>query len=156
MTANIFAIALMPISQAVSWYFVLKRPLYASVLKIASFYCAWALYIRIFVTSKEMNQFPLGFLAVGAYLERKNLAVAGTIIELVIYVVVFFLVFSLSASELALKHKKEDTPLAICWAYVFKLYSLSNICLWCLVLHKLRKDGKVGKVRKPDKPVLSV
>jgi hypothetical protein len=137
MEISIVALALMPISQAVSWYLILEHPLYASVWKIAAFYCVWALYNRFFVAPQELGQFSMGFLAVAAYLERKNVSIVGAIFVLLNFAVPAYYVLSWSPSKLARNVKKSDTQLAIIWAYIFKLYFISNFCLWSMVLHKI-------------------
>lgn len=136
MAVNIVAMALMPVSQMVSWYLVLYSPLYESVYKIAAFYCAWAIYNRLTTTPQELGFISMGILSISAYKQHRTATLIGNILVLINFAGPAMLILQWSAAKLARKLKKSDDRLAIIWAHIFKLYFVSNILLWGLVLKK--------------------
>jgi hypothetical protein len=139
---NPIATALMPISQALAWFFVLspRFNLNKSVTEIASFYCAWALYKRFVLgDSMEFGYITMGLLAIAAHLENKKLSIAATALVLANFGVFAFSIFTMSAEDLAQGAKGSTSEEAIVWAYVFKAYFLSSMCFWSTVLFKYTK-----------------
>lgn len=137
MSVNLIKTSLMPISQAVSWYLVLYQPLYPSVLKISTFYCLWALYNKYLAGQKEeLGHISMGMLAVATFLEKRNFSIAANVLVLANFLLPSYFVLSWSAKKVATTIKKSDTDQAILWAYVFKAYFVSSICLWGTVLYK--------------------
>jgi hypothetical protein len=142
MVYNIVTTTLMPVSQALAWFFVLspRFSLYKSVTEIASFYCAWAIYKRFFLgDSGEVGYITMGLLAMMAYLEHKKLSIAATALVLANFLAFAYTVFTLSAHDLAEAAQGSTSKSAIVWAYIFKAYFLSSICFWSTVLFKFIK-----------------
>ena len=144
MAISIIALALMPISQVVSWYLVLsdqRPPLYTAIFRISSFYCAWAIYNRFFVAPQELGYISMGCLIVASYFEKRTWSMAAVALILVNFILPAFMIFPASAAELAMAVKNDDSQLGMVWAWVFKLYFVSHISLWCLVFSKLNKTN---------------
>ena len=139
MPVNIIALALMPVSQVVAWLLVLKKELFDSVWKISTFYCLWAVYNRVFVAPQELGYISMGFLAVAAYFRNKHASLAGTGLVIANFLIPAMIIFGSSAAELAKLVKDTDSELGILWAYVFKLYFVSNLLLWSWVFCKFWK-----------------
>jgi hypothetical protein len=138
MAINTVAMSLMPISQVVSWYLVLNKPLYPSVASIASFFCLWALYNRYIQGQKELGQYSMGLAVLATCYKHRPFSMAATGLILVNFVVpAYFILYKWDAAELAKTVKKDTSSLAILWAKVFKAYFVSNICLWSTVFYKL-------------------
>jgi hypothetical protein len=134
--------ALMPISQALAWFFVLspRFSLYKSVTEIASFYCAWALYKRFVLgDSMEFGYITMGLLALMSHMENKKLSMAATALVLANFGAFAYSIFTLSAHDLAKAAQGSTSQDAIIWAYVFKAYFLSSMCFWSTVLFKFYK-----------------
>jgi hypothetical protein len=144
---NTVAMALMPISQSVAWYAVVGsgRPLYSSVCGISAFYCGWALYKRFIEgESRELGHISMGCLALATFLERRYLSMAGTGLVLANFAVPVAIILPWSAKKIANTFKGQESDLAIVWANVFKLYLISNICLFGTILYKLFKLPSTG------------
>jgi hypothetical protein len=146
MGINLFLLALMPVSQSVAWYLVLTKPLYNSVSAITLFYCIWALYNRYLGGNpKELGQFSMGLAAIATYLKHRPFSLAATGLVWFNFVGVSYLVLWLwDATQLAKTVKNDISSLAITWAYVFKVYFVSNIGLWSVVLYKLYFRDNLG------------
>jgi hypothetical protein len=163
MTVSVVATALMPISQAVAWYMVLqsniadRRSIYSAVWKISAFYCAWALFNRFFQgVTEELGMYSMGFLAVASFFQKKIFSIIGTVLVLLNFgLPAYSILIAWGPSELAETVKNSDTELAIIWAYIFKLYFVSNFCLWGLVLRKfsLLEDPGYGRIEEVTLPV---
>lgn len=149
---NVVTTALMPISQALAWFFILspRFSFYKSVTEIASFYCAWALYKRFVLgDSGEFGYITMGLLAFMSHLENKKLSIAATAIVLANFLVFAYTVLSLSAYDLAKAAQDSTSQSAIVWAYVFKAYFLSSICFWSTVLFKFTKEPGLPSTYTP-------
>jgi hypothetical protein len=142
MVYNVVTTALMPISQALAWFFVMS-PLfsfYKSVTEIAAFYCAWAIYKRFILgDSGEFGYITMGLLALMSHLQHKKLSIAATALVLANFLVYAYGVFTMSAHDLAEAAQGSTSQSAIIWAYIFKAYFLSSICFWSTVLFKFIK-----------------
>ena len=142
MAVNVFFLALMPISHAISWWAVLTHRhdasnFYTAVACIAAFYCAWALYKVIVLGDKnEKGQWTMGLLsATATYGRDYPYAIAGCTVLVIInfaVVVPFFLNRGV-AGIVKLVHK-EVTSLTMTWGYVFLTYLLANLVLWSFIL----------------------
>jgi hypothetical protein len=147
MPINIIATSLMPISQAVAWYLVLRngdgQPNYSMFAGIAGFYCAWALYNRYLGDLKqELGQYSMGLMVLACgWSQNRFASMAACGLILVNYAVPIGVVFPLSAHDMAQKFRKDTRPIAIAWAYIFKLYLISNVGLWSTVLYQLYQNG---------------
>lgn len=142
MAVNFLTMALMPLSQAASWMLILKqRPsLFAAVWKVALFYCIWALYNKYFAgNDSELGQYSMGMLAIAAFLQHREFSMCGNVVVLLNYCVAFYIAFSRSIHELAIDAKGSDNLSAITWAYIFRVYVLSNLAMWSMVLLKFIK-----------------
>ncbi|GKY99792.1 hypothetical protein MPSEU_000933000 [Mayamaea pseudoterrestris] len=138
----IFRTALMPASQAVAWYLVLRqRPLLAQVWKIALFYCIWALHNKYADgVTQELGQYSMGLLALAAYFNHRRASIAATVLVLINYLLALGIILSLTAHDMAMKSKNRDDWLGMTWAHTFQLYVLSNLALWTLVLVELMQQ----------------
>jgi hypothetical protein len=144
--------ALMPISQALAWFFVLspRFSLYKAVTEIASFYCAWALYKRFILgDSMEWGYITMGLLALMSHMENKKLSIAATALVLANFGVFAYSVFTLSANDLAENAQDSTSTGAIVWAYLFKAYFLSSVCFWSTVLFKFTKYPELPQTYAP-------
>lgn len=138
----LFWMALMVVSQAVSWTYVLKCSegpmLYRAVWQLALFYTMWALYKKIVLNdTNELGHLSFGFLAVAAFLQHKWLAVAADAVVIANFLLAVSIIFTLDPHDLAMLVKKEESALGIAWAYTFYAYIFSSLFLWSLVLRKL-------------------
>ena len=132
----------MPISQAISWYLVLRpqgsHALMDQVWKVASFYGVWALYNRFIQGVRmEMAYITMGLLAWAAHSHSQRGSIAGTVLVLLNYLMAFGIIVSYSAHDMAEKGKKRTDKLALTWAHTFKAYVCSNLAMWGLVLVRL-------------------
>jgi hypothetical protein len=142
MVYNVVTTEMMPISQALAWFFVLspRFNLYKSVTEIASFYCAWAIYKRFILgDSGEVGYITMGLLALMSHLQHKKLSIAATALVLANFLAFAYGVFTMSAHDLAEAAQGSTAQSAIVWAYIFKAYFLSSICFWSTVLFKFVK-----------------
>ena len=143
---SIVGIALMAVSNAVSWYLIVEESSYLSglssaVWKIALFYTLWALFNRYLAgRTKELGHFSFGPLFLLSLDMAKDGLLSGTKIPLLIacglVVLNFAVVLPLIASvgtpgDFAKKMFKSDEPLVVLWGYAFCAYILSNVALWC-------------------------
>jgi hypothetical protein len=142
MAVNIFFLALMPISHAISWWAVLTHKgdaasFYRAVASVAAFYCAWALYKVIVQRDKnEKGQFSMGLLALTATFGRAYPYAIAASVGLVIInfaIVIPFFVNRGVAGIVKLVHKHVNN-LTMTWGYVFLTYLLANIVLWSFTL----------------------
>lgn len=130
----------MPASQAISWYLILKTSnnnLYRSVCLVSVFYGVWALYNRYWAgLAQELGQYSMGTLAVASYCQSRTASLVGASLVLINYALpAYFVLIQWSARTLAETIKNDET--AIVWACVFKLYFVSNLLLWPVVINKL-------------------
>ena len=148
MAVNLFFLALMPISHAVSWWLVLRAEqkrtdddnqpdtqyFYFTVASIAAFYCAWALYkVLVGGDKQEKGHISMGFLALSAtFLQTYPyviLAANGLVIVNFAVVIPFFI--NRGVAGIVKMVHKEVNGLTMTWGYVFLTYLLCNIVLWC-------------------------
>jgi hypothetical protein len=161
MSINVIAMALMPISQGVSWYFVLSNatgtPLYPTVCGIASFYCAWALYNRYLAgVVQELGQYSMGAAALATYFQHRPLSMAATGLVLFNFVAPgYLIVWKWSVRELAKNVKQDTSALGMVWARIFKLYFVSNIALWCTILYKFYHTNQSSSRLYQQLPITS-
>jgi|UniRef100_A0A8J9SFN1 hypothetical protein len=143
---SLVGIILMPVSQIFAWHTVLKRsPLFTQVFYISMFYFGWALWKRIFLhDSGEIGFIPFGLLALTSYLGKRNYSVIATLLLLINFGFAAKLAFGNNANQLAKMIKDDTSAIGIVWAYMFKAYIISSICLWGKVFHdflQLPADG---------------
>lgn len=159
MAINVFTMALMPISQAAAWYLVaiynggtssitgtsnidqqqqLITKFFPSICSISFFYCCWALYNKYLGgNARELGQYSMGLLAIATYLQNFIGSVVATCLVLFnFFLPAYFILIKWNAEQLARNVKNDTSSLAITWAITFKLYFISNICLWSFVLYK--------------------
>lgn len=142
MPINLVVMSLMPISQAVSWYCILYKPLYPSVTSIALFYCLWALYNKYLAyESQELGQYSMGLTALATWYKHRTSSMAATCLVLLNFgIPAYYILWKWDAAEVAKMVKKDTSAVAIVWAKVFKAYFVSSIALWSTVLYKLYRD----------------
>lgn len=140
-TSIIVGTSLMPLSQAVAWYMVLREvPLLAQVWKIALFHCLWALYNRFSgALPNEMGHLTMGFMAWTAYFHHPRAALAGAALVLLNFALAMGAIISMTTKDMALKVKQRDDSLGMLWARTFQVYVASNLALWARVLSELWK-----------------
>lgn len=143
---NLYTTALMPISQAVCWYFTLTtepRHLYATIAGIGTFYCIWALYNRFTTVPKELGQFSMGAVAAAGYFKNNTWSIVGTGLVIINFLLPSYFIFGgISGAKLAKVFKKVDAkedPWAMTWVWVLRGYFVSHLILWSVVIHKLCK-----------------
>ena len=149
MPVNKFTTALMPISQAVCWYLVLhdeKFMIFDSIFYMASFYCLWAIYNRLFVTPRELGFISTGVLAAGGYLQDRTISMVGLILVEANFAIPASQILGWRASQLAHVVKKDDK--AVLWAHIFKLYFISNMLLWSVVLNNVFRIEQVTVIQE--------
>ena len=138
----LFWMALMVVSQIVSWVYVAKcsleaGDLYRAVGQLSLFYVAWALYKKIFLADKhELGQISFGLMALAAYTERKSFAMAANVLLLANFVLAVVIIISFDAETLAQMVKHDDSPLGVAWAFTFDAYVVSSLALWSYVLYR--------------------
>ena len=156
--------ALMPLSQCVAWYFVmdirgisrnaaayttleqahspLLYNLYQVVCRIASFYCLWALYNRyIGGAVQELGQFSMGATALATYCQNWTASMITSLLVLLNFLLPsYFILWKWDAATLAETVKQDSSALGMVWAYIFKVYFVSQILLWCTILSKLYRN----------------
>jgi hypothetical protein len=147
MPVNVIATSLMPLSQTVSWTLVLRQAggpassphhFYPTIGGVAFFYCAWALYNRYLGgVPQELGQFSMGIMVLACYTERRLYCLAACTLIMLNYLAPLGLVVPLSAEQMARQFKKDTRSIAIVWAYIFKLYLLSNLALWSTVFYQI-------------------
>jgi hypothetical protein len=147
--------ALMPISQGIAWYLVLRTTgssrtntispalptltiLYTHVSYIAAFYCAWALYNRYWGGNvRELGQYSMGLVTVATYCQNYPFTMVATILVVCNFVLPsYFILWKWNATEVARNIKQDTSALGILWARIFQWYFVSNIALWCTIVYK--------------------
>jgi hypothetical protein len=53
------------------------------------------------------------------------------------YLAPIIVVLPMDAATLARKFKKDTRKVAVTWAYIFKLYLLSNLALWSTIFYQI-------------------
>lgn len=146
MAVNTFTMALMPISQAASWYAVLRKPLFPSLFFIALFYCLWAVYNKYFGGSpQELGHISMGILALTAFFRhRKSTMVAVCIVLLNFLLPAYLILIAWGPHKLAIQVKDDASAKGLLWAIIFKLYFVSHIGLWIFVLMRLYHSDENG------------
>jgi hypothetical protein len=144
---NPVALALMPVSQLVSWKLIQSEtyPLYPTISGIAAFYCVWALYnLWIEGNHRELGHISMGLLAVAAYFEKRNLTIAATGLVIINFFLPVLYLVPMSAHDMAKLIKESTSTWAIVWAYIFKLYLLSNLALFSTILYKVVQPQSIN------------
>lgn len=148
MAINLFTMALMPISQSVAWYLVVTgsatvstaslHTFYSVIRFIAGFYCAWALYNRYLGGNvRELGQYSMGILTICTHYHQYVPSVVATGLVLSNFLLPsYFILVKWNATELARNVKNDTSRVAVAWAVVFKVYFISNLCLWSYVFYK--------------------
>lgn len=148
MAIHTLAIVLMPVSQAAAWYGVFKKPLYPTVALFALFYALWAMYNRFLDgDDSELGMISMGLLALAAYYEHREFSMAACVLVLVNFLYpAYYVLLQWNAVTLLAKVKGPVlNPIkGLVWAYMFKLYFVSNIGLWGTVLYKMYKKEDNG------------
>jgi len=139
---NPFTTALMPVSQVVSWYLILKSSrqslLNPNVASIALFYCMWALWKRyIDGNAQELGHISMGVMSVAAFSQKRVPSLVGALIVISNFILAVCLVFPMSLADLAEAVKHETGSWGILWAIIFKAYIASSTCLWFVILNKI-------------------
>jgi hypothetical protein len=144
-------LALMPLSQAASWYLILKQALYPSIFKISIFYCLWALYNRFVMgATLEMGHYSMGGMAIASLVQKRTVSIIACLLVLFNFLAFsYWILWSLGVKELALLFKGTGSTIGIVWAWTFKAYFVSQIALWSHILWKLWKDPN-----SPYEPIL--
>lgn len=139
MAVSLITTTLMPVSQAVAWFLVFEQELYSSIFKVSLFYCLWALYNKYLGgLPQELGHISMGFLALSAYYRnRTSSMIACGLVFFNFAAPAILIVVAWSPEKLAEKVKKDTSSAGIMWAYIFKLYFVSNMALWGNVLYKL-------------------
>lgn len=143
MPVNVVATSLMPISQAVSWTLVLQQgpPNYPVLAGVAGFYCAWALYNRYLNgIPQELGQYSMGCMVIAGLCQHRFASLAACGLILLNFGAALGLVGLWNAETLARRIKKDTRRISIVWAYIFKLYLISNLALWSTVFYKIYID----------------
>jgi hypothetical protein len=153
---NPITTALMPISQVVSWYLILRNDevgtFYRSICSIATFYSVWAIYNIITQRIGDLGVLTMAFLAVASYLEKRNWSIVGTALVWINYALPSIFVLILWNAKKTAKLMKNDTSqTGIGWAYIFKAYCASNLALWGLVLYRLTKETEISAASTSNK-----
>ncbi len=79
-----------------------------------------------------------GLLASAVHVKNHKFVFAASSLVFVNYALPFVFVARWSAAKLAKVIKKADEgTLALMWGYIYKLYFVSNICLWVFVIYKV-------------------
>ncbi|KAL3925066.1 MAG: hypothetical protein SGARI_005916 [Bacillariaceae sp.] len=101
----------------------------------------WALYNRYLGgRPQELGHISMGIMAITAFFQRKYLAMAACALVIANFGVVVPLIFSKGPAGLAKMIQKDTSALSMTWAYIFCVYILSNVVLWCYVLYRLYQD----------------
>lgn len=144
---EIFFMLLMAASQVVAWAMVTALhdvpSLRLNLGGLAVFYALWAVRNFVSVDRRERGMISFGVLAVGCIFALMRVTLLGIGMVWLSYVFVAYMgVATFSASKLAYVRKQ-----TLVWAYVFKLYVLSNLALWPVVAvlvmrrHGVRRHG---------------
>jgi hypothetical protein len=134
---NVVTMMLMPVSQAVSWHMILTQELYPTLFKLSCFYGSWAIY-NVVTGGKDLAFVSFGLLASAVHVKNHKFVFAASSLVFVNYALPFVFVARWSAAKLAKVIKKADEgTLALMWGYIYKLYFVSNICLWVFVIYKV-------------------
>jgi hypothetical protein len=165
--------ALMPISQSIAWYLVLRTTgssssrtntitsstpalpvtvLYTHVSYIAAFYCGWALYNRYWGGNvRELGQYSMGLVTVATYLQNYPFTMVATILVVGNFVLPsYFILWKWNATEVARNIKQDTSTLGILWARIFQWYFVSNIALWCTIVYKFYQYHKLSLLNHRD------
>lgn len=127
----------MPVSQAVSWNMILTQELYPSLFKLACFYGSWAIF-NVVTGGKDLAFISFGLLALAVHLKNHKFIFAASSLVLINYALPCFFVLRWSAAKLARVIKNsDDSSLSLIWGYMYKLYFVSNLFLWALVVYKV-------------------
>ncbi len=110
---NVVTMMLMPVSQAVSWHMILTQELYPTLFKLSCFYGSWAIY-NVVTGGKDLAFVSFGLLASAVHFKNHKFIFAASSIK-----------------------KADESTLALMWGYIYKLYFVSNICLWAFVIYKV-------------------
>jgi hypothetical protein len=111
--------------------------LFNGLALVSAFYASWALYKRWFQgDTNDLGHVTMGFLCVSSLLKRPYLTAAATLIVLLHYLFALYLVFIMfpTAAKLAKAVKKTVTTSTVVWAWVLRMYMVSNTYLWYQVL----------------------
>lgn len=139
--------SLMPLSQLLSWYWVIQNQydvsgLYLRVMYIAIFYCLWALFNVVVQRQGDLGVFTMGVTAVVCYYHYYNKLNSSLILYAVALVWLNFvlpsylILYAWDAKKLAKMLKNNITSTGITWAYIFKAYFISNIILWSFIFYR--------------------
>lgn len=137
--------ALMPLSQVVAWYLVIRYEqigitFYNAVCPIATFYCIWALYINVIQRSVDLGLYTMGAVAIATFYEKKYWTIGGSILVWLNFTLpAIFILILWDAKKTAKTIKNDTSPTGITWAYIFKGYFISNIILWSFILYRVIK-----------------
>lgn len=152
-TINPIRTALMPVSQLIAWYWVIKNQndiigLYLHVMLISIFYCLWALYSTIIEKQFDLGLYSMGICALVCYYHYYY-KITNSSYNIILYSVGFVLfnyllpsymiLIAWDAKKLAKIAKNDITPTGITWAYVTKVYFISNIILWSYIFYRFYK-----------------
>lgn len=139
---------LMPSSLAVASYLVFFHPSHANsthlfwaLCRIGLFYAGWTIYKKIFQgDTQDLGHITMGFLAFVSYMQWPGATLIAASIIWLHYALAFYLVFVKldTAEALAQAVKRTTAPVALVWAWVFRIYVCLNLVFWYMVVaHKL-------------------
>ena len=142
-----FFMLLMVVAQVVAWVMVTtlheEPSLRLDLGGLAVFHALWAVRNFVYVAKRERGMITYGVLAVGCFFALWRVTLLGIAMVWLSYTFVAWMgVATFSASKLAYVRKQ-----TLVWAYIFKLYVLSNLALWPYVAvlvvrrHGLRRHG---------------
>jgi hypothetical protein len=151
--------SLMPMSQIISWYYVIQyqndiHALYLVVMYVSLFYALWALYNTLTQHIHDLGLYTMGIVTAVCYYgsQTKNsynppssltssssktmILSALTFVWLNFIVVSYWVLYQFNAKKLAEAFKNNTTSTGITWAYVLKSYFISQIILWSFLFYR--------------------
>ena len=142
MAVVIYGMLLMPLSQVVAWILIWRAQstdLYPAVTHIAFFYFLWAVFNFYFLGVPDLGMFSMGFLTCASFFRKRIVSMMGSVLVLFNFGLASYIAFSQSATALALAAKEGTGSLELAWAWMFRIYVLSNLALWSFCLYKQHK-----------------
>ena len=146
MAVNPFFLILMPVSHAASWYLLLQSAdsaasFHKAVALVSAFYCVWALYkVHVEKNKKELGHMSMGILCAASVLlsERfPHLVMTATVLVIMNFAVIIPFFINRGVEGIVKMVHKEVNSLSLIWGYVFLMYILGNVVMWCYVLKTL-------------------
>jgi hypothetical protein len=143
-TINLFATAVMPVSQSYLWYKLFSsttnESLYATLFQGSAFYCAWALEKRFIEgNAKELGHISMGLLAAASFSEHRIAALLANGLVVANFALPAYMLLPWPLAKLVkvVKNMSIDQPRAKLWAITFKTYFVVSLGFWSLTAYKL-------------------